>query len=122
MIFSIDAARITVDYLRKGYVDPALDCGSGKALTVNTVAEFVNDYFRNASGIQRIPMRKGESGHSIVRADAGPFEQLLGPIRWTPYERAMEDTLKYYASLDEHTIDAALAFHGIHQPLGVAWS
>jgi len=122
MIYAKDAARITVDYSRKGYVDRAMDCGSGAELTVNSIAKLVNTYFHNAAGIQHIPMRKGESPNSTIKADIKPLEQLLGPIKLTAYETAMEETLKYYASLDEHTIDAALAFHGIDQPLGVSWS
>lgn len=121
MIFSRDAARLTVDFLRTGFIDRALDCGTGDAITVNAVAEAVNRFFHNNAGIQHIPMRRGESERTIVKADMAPLQQVLGPITFTPLEQALDETLRWYAELPDHAIDAALAFHGIHQPHGVSW-
>jgi len=122
MIYVKDAARVTIDFLRAGHVDHALDCGTGKATTVNEVAEAVNRFFGSCAGIQHLPMRRGESERTVVRASIGPLQDLLGPIAFTPLEQALEATLRWYADLDDHAIDAALAYHGIHQPYGVAWS
>ena len=122
MIYVKDAVRITVDFLRTGYVDQALDCGTGEAISVNTVAELVNRFFGNNAGIQHLPMRRGESERTVVKAATGPLQNLLGPIAFTPVEQALEATLRWYAELDDHVIDAALAYHGIHQRYGVAWT
>lgn len=122
MLFSRDAARITVDYMRAGFVERALDCGTGEAITVNAVAEAVNRFFRNNAGIQHIPMRRGESDRTVVKADLAPLRQVLGPLRFMPLEEALDETLRWYADLADHAIDAALAYHGIHQPYGVSWT
>jgi hypothetical protein len=67
-------------------------------------------------------MRRGESERTVVRADIGALQELMGRITFTPLEQALEATLRWYAELDDHVIDAALAYHGIHQPYGVAWN
>lgn len=122
MLYVKDAVRITVDFLRSGYVDRALDCGTGEAVTVNVIAEMVNRFFGNNADIQHIPMRRGEFDRTVVKADIAPLQRVLGTVDFTPLEEALDTTLRWYADLDDHAIDAALAYHGIYQPYGVAWA
>ena len=121
MLYSKDAARLTIDYLRTGVVDRTPDCGTGVAMTVNAVAESVNAYFGNRAGIQHVPMRKGETPRTHLVADTRELEEVLGPLQFTDYETALGESLDYYAQLDSHEIDAALSYHGLAQPLSMAW-
>ncbi|MET0342337.1 MAG: NAD-dependent epimerase/dehydratase family protein [Polyangiales bacterium] len=121
MLYSKDAARLTVDYLRAGVVDRTPDCGTGVAMTVNAVAEAVNDYYGNRAGIQVVPMRRGETPNTRLVADTGALEEALGELHFTDWETALAETLDWYAQRDPHEIDAALAYHGLAQPHGMAW-
>jgi nucleoside-diphosphate-sugar epimerase len=121
MLFSKDAARLTVDYTRAGAVDRTPDCGTGIEMTVNAVAEAVNRYFDNRAGIQHVPMRKGETPNTHLVADTRELEEVLGPLKFTDWETALAESLDWYAQLDSHEIDAALSYHGLAQPLSMAW-
>jgi UDP-glucose 4-epimerase len=122
MIFSRDAARITVDFLRSGYVERPCDCGTGRALPILEVAAAVNLFFGNKAGIQHITMRKGEAPGTLFVADLAPLESVLGNVTTTPWEKGLVETLEWYASKPDHEIDAALAFYGIHQKYGASWN
>jgi hypothetical protein len=67
-------------------------------------------------------MRKGETPRTRLVADTGPLRSVLGELEFTPWETALESTLRWYAARPAHEIDAALAYHGIHQRYGVSWS
>ncbi|WP_319436684.1 NAD(P)-dependent oxidoreductase [Mycobacterium sp. RTGN5] len=123
MLYVGDAARITVDFLDVGFVDHAVDCGSGVAMSVNELAERTNAYFGNMAGIQHVPMRKGEV-RTTRQAVAEPhtLEKLLGPTQLTDWDVAFGTTLAWYGALDSHTVDAALSFHGLAHPFDGTWS
>ncbi len=121
MIFVRDAAKLTVDFLDAGFVDHAIDCGTGTAMTVNALAEAVNEYFDNRAGIDHVAMRRGEVGVTQLVADTEPLEKIIGSLEFTDWETALAETLAWYARLDAHEIDAALAFHGLAQPFDGSW-
>ncbi len=121
MIFVRDAARLTVDFLEAGFVDHAIDCGTGQAMTVNALAAAVNDYFENSGGIEHVAMRRGETGVTQLVADTEPLEKIVGSLDLTDWESALEETLSWYSKLDAHELDAALAFHGLAQPFDGTW-
>lgn len=121
MLYSKDAARLTVDYLRAGQAGCAPDCGTGVAITVNEVARAVNAYYGNSAGIQHVNMRRGETPGTQLVADTRALEDVLGELTFTPWNVALAETLDWYAKLDAHELDAALTFHGLSQPYDMAW-
>lgn len=121
MLFSIDAARITVDVMRNKFNPSTLDCGTGREMTVIEVAESVNTYFNNTAGIELVPMRKGESPGTRLVADTTLLTNTIGQLHFTPYEEALAVSLAYYKNLSEHDIDAALNYFGIKQTFDVSW-
>lgn len=121
MLYSKDAARITVDYLRAGAVDRTPDCGTGVAMTVNAVAESVNKYYGNKSGILHVPMRKGETPNTHLVADTNELQQVLGDLRFTDWSIALAESLDWYSGLDAHEIDSAMTYHGLAQPYDMSW-
>ncbi len=121
MLYVKDAARMTVDYLASGYVDRALDCGSGIPMTVNDLAAAVNDHFGSCAGVEHAAMRKGETPGTQLVADTGPLIEQIGPLLLTDWSGALKDSLEWYARLDPHEIDAALSFHALAQPFDGSW-
>jgi nucleoside-diphosphate-sugar epimerase len=123
MLFVDDAARMTIDFLESGFVDRAIDCGSGVGMTVNELARRTNEFFSSDAGIQHVPMRRGEvvTTRQAV-ADVRDFEAFVGPVRLTDWDLAFKTTLEWYRDLDDHVIDAALSFHGLAQPFDGSWS
>ena len=63
-------ARICTDATRFGD-DVTFDAGSGKAVTVNEVADFVNEVTGSTAGKQHLPMRRGEEPTEIVARGEG---------------------------------------------------
>lgn len=123
MVYSRDVARLTVDYLGTGYCEAPCDCGTGREMTAIEVAEAVNAWFDSPAGVEHIPMRKGETPRTRLVADTGPLRSVLGGrLEFTPWETALDASLRWYADRPPHEIDAALAYHGIHQRYGVSWS
>ncbi len=51
--------------------DITIDAGSGKALTVNDVATYVNNITQSKAGIEYLPMRRGEIPTNIVAKGEG---------------------------------------------------
>jgi UDP-glucose 4-epimerase len=121
MLFVRDAARLTVDFLEAGFVDYAVDCGTGSAMTVNALAVAVNEYFDNHAGIDHVAMRRGETGVTQLVADTEPLQKIIGSLEFSDWQSALDESLAWYARLDAHEIDSALAFHGLAQPFDGSW-
>lgn len=121
MLFSDDAAKITVDVMRSKFNPNTLDCGTGREMTVIEVAESVNAFFGNSAGINFIPMRKGESPGTHLVANTTQLTNTVGKPQLTPYEQALATSLAYYETLSEHEIDTALNYFGIKQTFDVSW-
>ncbi len=122
MLFSKDAAKITVEVMRNPYSPKTLDCGSGTEMTILEVAESVNKYFGNTAGIQHMPMRKGETPGARLLANTDELQKVIGPLQLTPYEEALAQSLEYYKGLNPHEIDTALNFFGINQTFDMSWT
>ena len=122
MLYVDDAARMTVDYLDAGYVDRAADCGTGQGMSVNDLAERTNAYFGNSAGIEHVRLRKGEvRTEAQAVADMSLYTKIVGSVDLTDWESAFHSTLRWYAELDSHEIDAALNFHGLAHPFDGSW-
>jgi UDP-glucose 4-epimerase len=121
MLFVKDAARITVEVMRSKYNPDTMDCGSGIEMSVLEVAESVNRYFGNTSGIKLMPMRIGETPNTRLVADTAALAKNIGQLQFTPYEQALNESLSYYANLDDHSVDTALNFYGFCQPFSMSW-
>jgi UDP-glucose 4-epimerase len=95
-----EVAKMLVDAIDFGN-DEVFDAGTGEALTVKFVAEFVASLTESQAGIEYFPMRRGETPTHIVAEGEG--WDLLG---WKPKLR-MRDlaaTVKAY-----HPVNRMLA-------------
>jgi UDP-glucose 4-epimerase len=70
LIDARDLGSMLVDATRFGD-DQVFDGGTGYALTVNQVADYVNEVTGNTAGIRYLPMRKGETPTEIVAEGRG---------------------------------------------------
>jgi len=88
-----DIARMLVDALEFGN-DELLDAGTGEAITVNAVAEMINEMAGSDKGIDYQPMRLGEHRAEDVVATGAGWELLS----WRPtFEReSLAETVKTY--------------------------
>lgn len=92
LVHTDDLARMLVDALGHGD-DATFDGGTGKALTVNEVADFVLSVTGSTAGKLYLPMRRGEVPTQIVATGEG--WDLLG---WRPeldWQR-VEETVRSY--------------------------
>jgi len=78
LINAADIGRMLVEATEFG-ADQVFDAGTGYAMTVNQVADFVLEVTGSTAGIQYLPMRKGETPTHIVAEGRG--WNLLG---WQP--------------------------------------
>lgn len=97
MIHAEDIGRITVEYTRADTNEHALDCGRGVAMTVNEVAETVNDIVGSRAGIRHVPMRRGESPGTTLVADIAPLRRVLPKLRFLDWHKSLESTIDWYA-------------------------
>ncbi len=122
MLYVDDAARLAVDFLESGYVDRALDCGSGVGMTVEALARAVNSFYGNDAGIEHVRMRPGETTTELQAvADMADYRSVVGPFTLSDPDTSLRITLEWYATLDAHEIDAALTFHGLAKPFDGSW-
>ena len=65
-------ARIFLDALEKAPgQDEVIDAGTGEAWSVNQVADFVLDITGSISGVEHLPMRRGETPTNVVASGEG---------------------------------------------------
>ena len=91
LIHADDIARILVEATAHGE-DAVFDAGTGIALTVNELADFVLVLTGSTAGIKRLPMRAGETPTHIVAAGDGwdrlgwrphlDMDRLAEAVRW----------------------------------------
>jgi UDP-glucose 4-epimerase len=100
MIYVTDVADILCRalLLEHGQYDRAFEAGTGRALTVNQIAEMVIDTVTRGS-IEHVPMRPGEPEHSTVVADTNTL-QRLGLVDFATLEDGLVDTVSYYRALE----------------------
>ena len=111
LIYANDIAKIVVDYTRLGCSE-TLDLGRGIPLTVLEVAEMVNKYFGNKSGVQTMPMRVGETPDTFLVADISKLKAKIN-VQFSDLEKSMDETLSFYKNLPEQEIKSCLEFYGI---------
>jgi nucleoside-diphosphate-sugar epimerase len=109
MIFSEDVGRITVDFMRSGYRGGAIDCGRGIALTVNEVAEAVNDVAGSRSGVVHLPMRRGETPGTKLVADVRPLAHVLPHLSLSDWMDTLALTVDSYARRRRTSLAMAVA-------------
>jgi len=113
MIYSTDLARITVDFLRNMEKNHVCDLGTGKGISVNEVAESVNNYFGNKAGLKHVEMRIGEVPDTKLISDNSLIRDVLGDLEFTAWDIGLEETLKWYESLSNQEVRSALNFYGM---------
>jgi UDP-glucose 4-epimerase len=86
-------------------VGMTLELGSGQDVSVNKLASMIIDLAASKSEIKHIAMRKGETPHSVIRADTTAMKQVCGFTTETTLERGLSESINYYARhLDEFSI------------------
>jgi UDP-glucose 4-epimerase len=70
LVHSDDVGRMLVDAASHGD-DATFDAGTGTAVTVNELAEFVLDQTGSRAGVEHLPMRTGEQPTRIVASGEG---------------------------------------------------
>jgi len=98
MIYSADIGRITVDFTRSNHEGPAADCGRGIHLTVNEVAQAVNDVVGNPAGIRHLPMRRGEVEGTRLAADLSALRRALPDLAFSDWMETLASTIEWYAA------------------------
>ena len=121
MLFVDDAAQLTIDFMSTPPIGRAIHCGTGEKMTVLEVASAVNDYFGNNSGVEHLPMRRGETERTQIVADTADLDQILPDREITPWAAALDRSLRWYADLPASKIDAALGFYGIRPRFELSW-
>ena len=92
LVHTDDLARMLVEAVNFGD-DEVFDGGTGFALTVNEVAEFVLRHTGSTAGIQYLPMRKGETPTGIVaEGDGWDLLDWKPELDWT----RVADTIDWY--------------------------
>jgi len=77
--------------------DVVLEAGTGMAVTVNEVADFVNRAAGSAAGLRHLPMRPGEPEMSEVVADPSTLSALgLSAAGFTPWRDGVGRTVAWY--------------------------
>lgn len=95
LIDVVQIARIMIEACNYGD-DVTFDAGSGRGITVNEVAAFVNDITGSTVPNEYLPMRRGEEPTHIAAGGSG-WERL----DWTPYLSldALTETVNSYHML-----------------------
>lgn len=98
LVHSADLGRMLVDAL--GFGDrQVFDGGTGRAFTVNQVAEWVLEVTGSRAGVEYLPMRKGETASSDLVAEGEGWDAL----GWHPEfrEEELERTIVHYRQFAE---------------------
>ena len=111
LIYSKDIAKIIVDFTRLG-ISEFLDLGRGVALTVLEIAQIVNDYYGNKSGVKHLPMRAGETPNTILVADTKRLSELIN-LNFSDFDSSISETLAYYATVPKDQLESGIRFYGI---------
>ena len=102
-IHARDIANTLIDALeyteKNGPIEHVLECGLGNDSTVNNVVNTVTKLVTGSDKlVTHIPMRKGESEHSVVKADTSTLE-ILGENysdRFTSLEDSLAEAVNYF--------------------------
>lgn len=70
LVHAEDVGRVLIEAAAYGD-DATFDAGTGEAVTVNELAQYVIDVTRSSAGIQHLPMRTGETPTRIVARGEG---------------------------------------------------
>jgi UDP-glucose 4-epimerase len=111
MIYAPDIAALTLQFMQTRYDGTTLDGGGGAVMTVGQLAAAVNCHFHSSAGVRHLPMRRGETPGSSLRADPTELLQVIGGFTYSDWTTALADTLSWYAGRSSTDIDAALAFY-----------
>lgn len=95
LIDVVQIARILVTATSFGN-DEYFDAGSGHAMSVLAVANYVNEITGSTAGVEHLPMRRGESPTHIVAAGSG-----WDKLPWIPYLSldVLRDTINSYHAI-----------------------
>jgi UDP-glucose 4-epimerase len=99
MIAVEDVAQILVAAVttEHGCYDRVMEAGTGRALTVNDIAEQVIQVSQSTSELVHLPMRAGEPPQSVVLGDPATLEPLgIKSIDLIHLERGLPPTVAWY--------------------------
>lgn len=100
LVYASDTAKATILVANsKKCVGEIVDIGSGKEVTVNELARNVKKFSDSKSKLNHIPMRRGETPHTRIKADITKIKKLTG---WKPavdLNSGLKLTIPYYRDL-----------------------
>jgi len=109
MIYVVDIAKIAIKAARRcGRIGKVIDVGTGLPITVNELAALIIKMTKSRSKIVHLPMRKGEPEKSKIAADVTMLNDALEMDAFTPFEKGLKETIKYYRKLPEAELLKAL--------------
>lgn len=95
-IFVEDAVEATIKVFESGKNFPlAVEIGSGEEITVNDIAKEIIRLTRSKSRIKHIPMRRGETEHTRIKADI-KFLETIGFKPMFSFEKGLKKTIEFY--------------------------
>jgi len=99
-IYVEDAVEATIRLFESGLIpEKAVEIGSGIEITVNEIAEKIIELTGSASKIIHIPMRRGETPHTRMRADISYLRDVVGFEPKYSFEEGLKKTTEYYKTL-----------------------
>lgn len=101
MIYVADVATILVDALEKldadGEIKGPVEAGTGQKTTVNDIAEAVLFCIDEGGLIKHLPMRQGETEHSVVLGDPETLRKVdFDPERLVQLDVGVAKTVEYF--------------------------
>lgn len=99
-IFVSDAVDATIAIFESPFMPrEPVEVGSGEEITVNEIANLVLHLTGSAVKLEYVPMRRGETEHTRIRADLTVLKDKIGFCPRVSFEEGMKKTTEYYRGL-----------------------
>ena len=99
-LFVEDAIEATIKLFESGKIpEKAVEIGSGVEITVNEIAKKIIELTNSRSEIKYVPMRRGETEHTKIKADISYLRDIIGFTPKLSFDEGLSKTIDYYKSL-----------------------
>lgn len=100
LIYTQDTVEATIAVMNsEKCLGKRIEIGSGKESEINKVAKLIIELTKSKSSLLHVPMRRGETPHTRIKADLTLLKKLTGYLPKTPLKEGLLKTIKYYQSL-----------------------
>ncbi len=101
-VYVKDAVAAAVQAMEREVFGQTIEFGTGKAVSVNSLAQTVVRLTNSSSKIVHIPMRRGEFESSVVTANLRKAKELLNFEATVPLEQGLVKTIRFYKQSRSH--------------------